>query len=268
MRDQPDFVAQSMLAPASGHAMIAHLEQLFAARTAAEIWALHVNRMADFGFDRLIYGFTRFRQNGAFGTPDNQQILTNHDPAYLEAYLASNAYRDGHMVKLAAENEGAFSWSLGAAALRTGRLTEAEKRVAELNRRFDVVAGYAIGFREAAARAKGGISLCAARGISQKQVDAIWQTHGREILVSNQCMHLCITALPDSTDGVGLTRRQREVLEWVGHGKSVAETAAAIGITKATAEKHLRLARAALGVETTAQAVLKASLSHQIYVSP
>ena len=39
-----------------------------------------------------------------------------------------------------------------------------------------------------------------------------------------------------------------------------------MGLTSATVEKHLRLAREALGVETTAQAVLKAAFANQMFV--
>jgi DNA-binding CsgD family transcriptional regulator len=39
-----------------------------------------------------------------------------------------------------------------------------------------------------------------------------------------------------------------------------------MGLTPATVEKHLRLARASLSVETSAQAVLKAALQNQMYV--
>ena len=39
-----------------------------------------------------------------------------------------------------------------------------------------------------------------------------------------------------------------------------------MGLTSATVEKYLRLAREALDVDTTAQAVLKASFQNQIYV--
>ena len=39
-----------------------------------------------------------------------------------------------------------------------------------------------------------------------------------------------------------------------------------MGLTPATVEKHLRLARQALSVETTAQAVLKAAYQNQIFV--
>ena len=63
-----------------------------------------------------------------------------------------------------------------------------------------------------------------------------------------------------------LTGRQREALEWVGEGKTTQDIATIMGLTQATVEKHLRLAREALGVETTAQAVLKASYQNQIFV--
>jgi LuxR family transcriptional regulator len=40
-----------------------------------------------------------------------------------------------------------------------------------------------------------------------------------------------------------------------------------MGLTSATAEKHLRFARKALNVDTTAQAVLKAALQNPMYAS-
>ena len=39
-----------------------------------------------------------------------------------------------------------------------------------------------------------------------------------------------------------------------------------MGLQPATVEKHLRLARETLNVETTAQAVLKASVQNQMYL--
>ncbi|MEP3034604.1 MAG: sigma factor-like helix-turn-helix DNA-binding protein, partial [Pseudoruegeria sp.] len=44
------------------------------------------------------------------------------------------------------------------------------------------------------------------------------------------------------------------------------EIAQIMGLTAATVEKHLRLAREVLDVETTAQAVLKASFNNQIFI--
>jgi LuxR family transcriptional regulator, quorum-sensing system regulator SdiA len=82
----------------------------------------------------------------------------------------------------------------------------------------------------------------------------------------NNVFHLKATSLPYT--GVNpLTARQREVLEWVGDGKTMLDIAAILGVAPATVEKHLRLAREALGVETTAQAVLKASYKNQIFIT-
>ena len=56
------------------------------------------------------------------------------------------------------------------------------------------------------------------------------------------------------------------MLEWVGDGKTTQDIAILLGLTAATVEKHLRLAREALDVETTAQAVLKAAFYNQMFV--
>ena len=82
----------------------------------------------------------------------------------------------------------------------------------------------------------------------------------------NNILHLKVLALPYGVRS-RLTSRQREVLEWIGDGKSVQDTAILLGLTPATVEKHLRLARQALNVDTTAQAVLEAYLHNQMYFS-
>ena len=248
--------------------MLDYLDDLLSAERVEDVWKLHVERMAGFGVDRLLYGCTRCLTADSFGSASDLHILTNHHPEYLDEFLGKDLYLDGPMVKWAASNEGACSWSWIGAQERAGLLSDAELRVVALNRRHQVTAGYTIGFRDASARAKGGIGLCAAPGISQHEVDALWKKHGREILVSNVIVHLRISTMPFANSRALLTARQREVLEWVGDGKTAGEIARIMGLTRATVEKHLRLARAALEVETTAQAVLKASLHHQIFISP
>ena len=89
--------------------------------------------------------------------------------------------------------------------------------------------------------------------------------HGEEIIVANNVMHLKLLTLPYSGQR-HLTKRQREVLQWVGDGKTTQDIALLLELTPATIEKHLRLAREALEVETTAQAVLKAAFYNQMFV--
>lgn len=247
--------------------VIDFLDQVMRARTIEDVWALHAARMARYGFDRLLYAFSRFKPQNSLGSPDDSLILTNHHPDYVAAFIQGGLFRHAPMVRWVADNVGAQSWRLIEERLAQADLGTDERLVAQLNRRYGIVAGYSIGFRDVSVRAKGGIGLCAGEGLTQEDVERIWAKSGREITVLNNVVHLRISALP-YTSRKALTARQREALEWVGEGKTTQDIAIIMGLTPATVEKHLRLAREVLEVDTTAQAVLTASFRNQIFVIP
>jgi LuxR family transcriptional regulator len=241
-----------------------HLERLLLATTIEETWDLHCAAMAWFDFDRLLYGFTRFRSSRDLGEPDDLLVLSNMDSCYVAQFVKGGLYRKAPMVRWATENTGACSWRW----MRDNEasLSEAERQVIEFNKRFNVVAGYTISFPQVSTRSHGAIGLTARAGLSQRDVEERWAVNGSLVHMLNNAFHLKATSLP-YTHVNPLTPRQREVLEWVGDGKTMQDIAAIMGVTAATVEKHLRLAREALGVETTAQAVLKASHKNQIFVT-
>jgi LuxR family transcriptional regulator len=241
-----------------------HLERLLLATTIEETWDLHCTAMGWFDFDRLIYGFTRFRSSRDLGQPDDLLVLSNMDRCYVGQFVRGGLYQKAPMVRWATHNTGACSWRWMQENEAT--LSEAERQVIEFNKRFNVVAGYTISFPEVSTRSRGAIGLVARPGLSQRDVEGRWARQGRLIHTLNNAFHLKATSLP-YTHVNPLTPRQREVLEWVGDGKTMQDIAAILGVTAATVEKHLRLAREALGVETTAQAVLKASYKNQIFVT-
>ncbi len=72
-------------------------------------------------------------------------------------------------------------------------------------------------------------------------------------------MYLRIASLPQTGLRRPLTSRQREVLQWCSRGKTMQDVAAIMGLSVGTIEKHLRMARDALDVETTVHAVQKAT---------
>lgn len=245
--------------------VLEHLELVTECKTLEEIWALHTGKMVEYGFDRLLYGFTRFLNRRDLGNIDDALILSNQPQEYLDHYIRREMYRDAPMINWATEHVGATSWRATQEAYEAGRLSPAETRVVEFNRRHQIVAGYTISFRDISARAKGAIGLCARRGLDQDDVDRIWDLYGRDIHIINVFTHLRIIAMPYTTSRRRLTQRQREVLEWVGDGKTVQDIATILGVTPATVEKHLRLAREALEVETTPHAVVKAMFQNQTY---
>lgn len=246
-------------------ALTDRLNTLISVKTDDELWDHHTRWMAEYGFDRLIYGYTRYRTSSSLGDPQDWVILTNHAPDYMETWISEGHHFHAPMVRWALENNGACSWRWMGELAAGGMLTEGEKKVIEFNREREVVAGYTVSFRSVSERTKGAIALTARPGLSQTEVEAVWAEHGEEITIMNNVMHLKLLTLPYSGART-LTKRQREVLQWVGDGKTTQDIAVLLGLTAATVEKHLRLAREALDVETTAQAVLKAAFYNQMFV--
>lgn len=230
------------------------------------LWDMHCQKMAEFGFDRLLYGFTRYRTPTSLGDPEDFVILTNHPSSYTDVFLGESLYFHAPMVNWALEHEGAGSWGFLTQDDPAYKMSGKEQEVYEFNISQGVTAGYSVSFKSVSARSKGAIALTARQGIAQGDVDAVWAEHGQEIALLNNVAHLKILTLPYTAPNRGLTTRQREALEWVGDGKTMQDIAVIMGLTTATIEKHLRLAREALAVETTAQAVLKAAFSNQMFV--
>ncbi|MXQ07160.1 LuxR family transcriptional regulator [Alphaproteobacteria bacterium GH1-50] len=241
------------------------LTRLVEARTVETVWAILTREMSNFGFDRLLYGFTRFRTRTGIGNRDDMLVLTNHDDGYIRPFFDKAMFNRAPMTVWALENEGAMSWSY--INRIEAELDEEQKQILEFNRAHGVIAGYTISFADSSARQKGAIALTARKGLNQCDVENLWASDGETVNLLAQVAHLKIAALPFPSHMKRLSPRQREVLEWVGDGKTMQDIAEIMGLTPPTVEKHLRKAREALDVDTTTQAVMKASLQRQIFVT-
>lgn len=241
---------------------LAMLNGIMSAQSVDVAWKILLEAIQEVGFPRAMYAFTRFRTPNGMGNEEDHLILTNYATDYLDGFLSTERYKIAPMAKWALENAGSRSWSWVTENFHT--LTEEQIEVVEFNAKHGVMFGHTLGFRPTRSHEAAGIgfSLDPFEG-SQDEVDAIWAEHGDDLQLLSETAHLKIMSLP--LPRKVLTERQKEVLEWVGGGKSIADTATILDLTKATIEKHLRLARDALDVETTAQAVLKASVYNQIY---
>lgn len=242
------------------------LNDLAEASSIEELWPVYCEEMARFGFDRLIYGFTQFRTENSLGDPEDFVILSNHDPGYLDWFIGKHAYQQAPMVRWALNNDGAVSWQILHEKFEAGALSDTEAAIVEHNRAVGVRAGYTVSFKSITPQAMAAVAITAREDMGQPEADAIWRAHSEALLALCNMIHLKIMSLPRYVPGRPLTRRQLEVLHWIANGKTTADAARIMNLAPATVEKHLRLARQVLSVDTTAQAVLKASLHNQIFV--
>ncbi|HHH89077.1 MAG TPA: LuxR family transcriptional regulator [Aliiroseovarius sp.] len=241
-----------------------YLEEIGDLTELDRVWQLFCNEMASYGFDRLIYGYNRFGTQKYVGPWQDALILSNLDRAFLKVFVEEEYYLHAPLAEWALNNTGARSWSYLARDFE--KLTDKQREVVRHNMANGLTAGYSVSFATPSPRSRAALAMAARSGLSQDDVNAVWERHGRKINVIANMTHLKIISLPHVNERSKLSRRQQEVLDWVADGKTYQDIATILGVSVATVEKHLRLVREKLDVETTPQAVLKASFWNQMFV--
>ncbi|WP_431299672.1 autoinducer binding domain-containing protein [Tabrizicola sp. BL-A-41-H6] len=241
------------------------LNRIAATSTIDDAWELATRHFAMLGFSRVNYGFTRFRHATTIGDPDDALFLSTCDADYVNRYFVGGFYARTPVFRWAERNSGICTWAWVKEAYAAGRLTADEADAVRQNAEMGVTAGISVSFPNASSRSKGALGLIADIGLSTADVEAIFAARGTEILALANMMHLTIVHLPQLSRHRALSPRQREALEWVADGKTTQDVALLMGVSAAMVEKHLRLAREALAVETTAQAVAKGALLNIIF---
>jgi LuxR family transcriptional regulator len=241
------------------------LNRLAAASSIDDTWGMATEYFANLGFHRVNYGFTRFRHLKTIGDPDDALFLSTCDADYVQRYFRGGFYAKTPVFRWAERSSGACTWTWVKEAFEAGKLAPDEAEAVRQNAAMGVTAGISISFPEVSSRSKGALGLIADTGLSHVDVDRIFAAQGEEILAVANMMHLTIVHLPQLSRHRALSPRQREALEWVADGKTTQDVALLMGVSPAMVEKHLRLAREALAVETTAQAVAKGALLNMIF---
>ena len=253
---EPDIEANSD----SCEDILAYLTSVADVDSVEEAWAIHTARMARYGFDRIVYSFAALPAH--VDVLEDTLILSNHPLSFLEPFLRGGWWCQPVFLSHADETgQQAVPWRLTPDL----SLSRRQREALEFRAAHGVTSGMTISFHRITPQGRAGTGLCARADLDQDAVDAIWRQHGRPLMLMNMAFHLRVATLPIALASRSLSRRQAEVLYWISDGKSVQDIAVLLGLRPATVEKHLRLARSALGVQTTAQAVLRAGMLNQLF---
>lgn len=246
-------------------AVLPLLARIAECTSVGDVWAKATALYAELGFSRANYGYTRYLYKTNVGDPDDAIYLTTGDAEYARFYFQNGFYSQTPIYRWAVRNTGACTWKWVKDAYEAGTLAPEEAEAVRQNAAMGIKAGICVSFPETTTRAKGALGLVADVGISHDRVEDLWAEHKDSILAVAHMMHSRIIVLPQPATRRSLTERQRQALEWVADGKTTQDVAMLMEVSAAMVEKHLRLAREALSVETTTQAVAKASLLNLIF---
>lgn len=259
------------LAPASAPApgdtgLVRFMASILRAQDIETTWALTRDYLFELGFGDVLYGYSPTFFDGNIGSRDEVLLLSTLDRAVIDALIDNGHYRESITFNWALRNIGVASWAMTAEEGGMPPDFNATSKTQEFFQREGFTAGCTIGFPSVRTRGKAVMALYGPRGSTQDEIDALLARLGDSLLVATSMAHMRLSEMPYIKARNGLTQRQREVLEWVAEGKTAADIAAILGISPVTVDKHLRLARETLDVDTTAHAVIKASVLNQIFV--
>lgn len=246
--------------------LVASLDAILRAADIETVWALLRGFMESYGFSDVIYGYSPNSRGTTPGSREDFLLLSTLNRALMEALVDNGYYRESITVNWALEHAGVASWSMTSEDARMDGFASSPEALVFFSQFFGKRAGCTIGFPTASTRGKAVMALIAKPGLAQDEVDDALTRYSDALFVVATVAHRAMIAMPYLGAKRGLTPRQREVLEWVADGKTVADIARILNLAQPTIEKHLKLARETLGVETTAHAVIKAAFLNQMFI--
>jgi len=252
----------------SPDSIVSYLDAILRAADIETVWALLCRFSGSHGFSDVIYGYSPNSRGSIPGSREDFLLLSTLNRDLMEVLVDNGYYRESITVNWALHNPGVASWSMTSEDARMDGFVSSDEALVFFSQFFGEQAGCTIGFPTASTRGRAVMALIAEPGRTQEDVDAGLAQVADALFVVATVAHRAMIAMPYLGAKRGLSPRQREVLEWVAEGKTVADIARILNLAQPTVEKHLRLARETLGVETTAHAVIKATFMNQMFVIP
>ncbi|WP_410218554.1 helix-turn-helix transcriptional regulator [Paracoccus sp. (in: a-proteobacteria)] len=237
-----------------------YIERLLDARTITDIRRIFLEAAGQFGFDHALYVARFMLSVPASLLHEKPVVFSNLPDRLLEDSKNLTGLENDPLVQWVLTNDGTVST---ADLIRHNRGVVPPSLL--LAQRHDLGVCQIISLRDKVLHSAGAVALMPGKGADEDDLQRQWAQSGRQLKMLTWVMHMRVATMQRKPPAATLTPRQREVLGWRSAGKTVGEIATILGITPATVEKHMRLARESLGVETTPQAVLKAHVTHQLH---
>ena len=183
------------------------------------------------------------------------QLISTYPSTWTAQYLQNRYERFDPVITQALEDTEPFQWGLNSG---TNILSRPQRDLFEDAARFGIACGFTVPIHDG----RGPIAAVTFaadehRGAAfSRRVEAHRQV--LQLMAMYFHAHVRRKLSPDRViNGVSLSPREFECLEWAAQGKSAWEIGRILGITRRTAAFHLENAKAKLGVHSICQAVAR-----------
>lgn len=217
--------------------------------------------LSDFSQAITSLGFKNFIITGlpSYGEDVETLVVANHWPAeWTDRYRQRRYFRDDPVSLWSLSRSIPFTWS----EARAGNPeTTRSLQIKEEARDLGMVDGVGFPmFDPSNWQAVVSLSSDTSVTLSRRETGVLYLA---SVMVQTQAL-----SLSENTRGrqQELSPREKDVLTWIAHGKSLWETATILGISEGTVKVHLAAVRTKLAASNTTNAVAKALRSRQIFL--
>lgn len=229
----------------------------------AQSWDTLTKAMKGFGFDRMIYGRKLHTERSSHQNFTDAYVLSTYGDAVDAYFVDQRHYANNFMVNWVVANAGAKSWRHSHERYDKDEMSPEERKLYEFTRNHGIKAGYTYGC-PIRPNVRSGFGLCFRDGVSQSEVDDVWEREQDNILPLLNVFDIAASTFANFSEQERLSEKEIECVLYAAEGRTADEIAELLGRHRRTVEMHLTNAREKLGVGTTLQAVLKATRQGQI----
>lgn len=241
------------MSPDAQQRILDFAEALKACKDNAHAEQILKRALSTFGFDRFIYGFIPYAEDGSLG---EYLCQTNVDGAWMKRYADNRMYATDYAVWHVVSRPDALRWSSMSQLSNSGALPASFYQTFACAR--DAGLGTGITCQIAAQGVfRAGMSFVGDRATSHKEIDETFDHNGEEVMALAHMFHAYIDLQTFAQRHYKLAPREREVLRWLADGKQFDAIADKIGTSVSTLEKQARSLRNKMNAATNAQAVAK-----------
>ena len=181
-------------------------------------------------------------------------VISTYPPNWVAHYVRNSYERLDPVILQALQTGAPFRWGQG---VSTTYLSPAQHELFEEASQFGIRSGFTVPIHDG----RGPVAaLTFASDQRSSTFNKCIDSNERALPLIALYFHAHVRSVlrnDHSVDGIRLSPREFECLEWSSRGKSAWEIGSILGISRRTAAFHLDNARAKLGVRTVRQAVVR-----------
>jgi LuxR family transcriptional regulator, activator of conjugal transfer of Ti plasmids len=192
---------------------------------------------------------------------DDARLISTYPPAWTTHYLKSHYERLDPVIRRALRGTEPFEWG---DSISSWGLSEAQHQLFEEAAKFGIRYGFTIPIHDGRGPVAAVTFASDEHGLTFRRCVA---GHRHVLQLMAMYFHASVRRKLRSdrvVDGVSLSPREFQCLEWSAAGKSAWEIGRILGISRRTAAFHLDNARAKLGVSSLHQAIARLASSKNL----